>query len=295
MLASSPGKIIIFGEHAVVYGRHAVVTAINLRTFALVEKYREFVISSPLGTSGLDMDIHPYITSAIEKLKPFGVEGCRIEIRSDIPIASGLGSSSAVTVSVIAGINSEFELGLKLDEIYEIARQVEKDVQGIASGTDPFISTFGGCYLIPERKKINVGDIYFAVLNTGEKSITREMVNKVAKLRDEYPEIVEKIFDAIDAISLMAVDSLEKGRKREIGVLMEINQHLLAGLGVSSPGIERALGILRDAGLPGKLTGAGGGGSVIAVLDRESMEELRKEIPQVKIVRSEMEGVKIHD
>ncbi len=294
MIASAPGKIFIFGEHAVVYGRHAIVTAINLRTYADVRKSDEFKIISPLGITGLDMDVHPYITDAIKKLKPMGVEGCEIRITSEIPVASGLGSSSAVTVSVIAGLNAEFDLGLNYDEIYEIARQVEKDIQGIASGTDPFISTYGGSYLIPERERIDTGDIIVGVINTGEKSITKEMVAKVAELKKEYPEVVERIFDAIDAISLKAVKLMKNKEKEKIDTLIRINQDLLSSLGVSSPGIDNIINVLRGLGISGKLTGAGGGGSVICIPDSKSARNLKEIVPGIRIVRPENEGIKIH-
>jgi len=294
LIASAPGKIFIFGEHAVVYGRHAIVTAINLRTYADVRKSDEFRIISPLGTTGLDMDVHPYITDAIKKLKPMGVDGCEIRVTSEIPVASGLGSSSAVTVSVIAGLNAEFDLGLNPDEIYEIARKVEKDIQGIASGTDPFISTYGGSYLIPERERIDTGDIIVGVINTGEKSITKEMVAKVAQLKKEYPEVVERIFDAIDAISLMAVKLMKNKEKEKIDTLIRINQDLLSSLGVSSPGIDDIINVLREVGISGKLTGAGGGGSVICIPDSSSARNLKEIVPGIKILRPENEGVKIH-
>ncbi len=88
--------------------------------------------------------------------------------------------------------------------IFQMAKQVEIDVQGRASGIDPFISTFGGSWLFPERRKVKLPFKFF-VINFGSRS-TAEMVAKVAKLRERHPEVVEKIFDAIDAISLEASD-----------------------------------------------------------------------------------------
>ncbi|RLI80742.1 mevalonate kinase, partial [Archaeoglobales archaeon] len=260
MKASAPGKIFLFGEHAVVYGKRALVTAINLRCFATVKKRDDFRISSPLGITGLDYENHPYISHAIRRFTEFKkIKGVDVEIESQIPIASGLGSSSAVTVSVLKALDAEYETGLTDEEIYEIARKVEIDVQGIASGTDPFISTYGGCWLIPERRPIKIGDIHFLVIDTGIKSITGEMVKKVAELKEEFPEVVEGIMDSIDKITVAAIPEVDRMDLAAISKLMFINQSLLNAIGVSTRKIDEIVAELNSMGIASKLTGAGGG------------------------------------
>jgi len=263
MIASAPGKVIIFGEHAVVYGRHALVSAIDLRCYAKAEKHDNIVIESQLGKTGLDFNLHPYVSYAIKRfseIKP--LKGVYIKIWSDIPIASGLGSSSAVTVSVLKALDLLFETDLSREEIFEIARKVELDVQGIGSGIDPFISTFGGTWLIPERKRIDC-DVDFTVINTGRKSVTSEMVRKVAELREKYRDVVESIFDAIDYVAIRGASALNN--PKDLSFLIKVNHLLLKALGVSCSEIDDVVKKLEEIGVPAKITGAGGGGCVLAL------------------------------
>ncbi|RLI73928.1 mevalonate kinase [Archaeoglobales archaeon] len=294
MKASAPAKIILFGEHAVVYKKHALVTAVNLRCYADVRKSSNFKIISPLGTTSLDFEVHPWISFAIKnfsKIKP--IEGAEVKIESEIPIASGLGSSAAVTVSVLKALDAEFEAGLTNDDIYEIARQVEIDVQGMGSGTDPFISTLGGMWLVPKRERLKFKDFDILVVDTKEKSITSEMVRKVAELRDKYPDIINPIFDAIDGITLKAVKVLKSEidkevNKNELSELIFLNQCLLKAIGVSSIKIDEIVEKLKEKGIAAKLTGAGGGGCVIAIGNIQNVD-----LENSFIVKPEKEGVRI--
>ncbi len=296
MRASAPGKIFLFGEHAVVYGKRALVTAINLRCFANVKKRNGFRISSPLGTTGLDYEKHPYISHAIKRFTEMKkIKGADIKIESQIPIASGLGSSSAVTVSVLKALDAEYEASLTNEEIYEIARRVEVDVQGIASGTDPFISTHGGCWLIPERKPIKIGDAHFIVIDTGIKSITGEMVRNVAKLREEFPEVVDGIMDVIDRITATAIPELDKMDLTSISKLMFINQALLNAIGVSTKEINEIVAELNSMGIASKLTGAGGGGCVIGVGEPDILVKAKDKFKSAFFVNPEEEGVRIEE
>ena len=295
MLASAPGKVFLFGEHAVVYKRHAVVSAINLRCYAKVEKASDFKIISPLGITGIDFKIHPYISYAIKRFNQIRrINGARIEIKSQIPIASGLGSSAAVTVSVLKALDSEFEAGLDNETIYELARLVELDVQGIASGTDPFLSTYGGSWLIPERKKIDIKDLEIIVINTEKRSITAEMVKKVAELKKKYPEITESIFNTIDQISLAAVDFLHKGNLSSLSDLVVLNQLMLKSLGVSTQKIDKIIEEVEKLGLKLKITGAGGGGCLIGFGDKKTLEKIKKRY-NAFIITPEKDGARVEN
>ncbi|MCQ4153773.1 MAG: mevalonate kinase [Archaeoglobales archaeon] len=283
MIASAPGKIILFGEHSVVYGRHALVSAINLRCRVEAKKSRVFRVVSPLGITGLDFKVHPYVSFAIKRFSELKrIDGAELIIKSEIPIASGLGSSAAVTVATLKALSGEFDFMLTDEEIFELAKKVELDVQGRASGIDPFISTFGGSWIFPERKKVEILFDFF-VLKLWERS-TKMMVEKVAKLREKHPEILERIFDAIDAIALKApgCDS------EDFEELIHINQSLLRAIGVSSPEIDELISKLEKDGFKVKLTGAGGGGCIFGIYrDRKPGGSF--------VVKPEMEGVRIED
>lgn len=282
MIASAPGKIILFGEHAVVYGRHAIVSAINLRCRVKVERSSSFVIRSPLGTTGLDFTIHPYISYTVRRFQKLeSIEGAEITVSSDIPIGSGLGSSAAVIVATLKALCGEFGVELERDEIFELAKQVEIDVQGRASGIDPFISTFGGAWLFPERREVRVPFKFF-VINLGEKS-TAEMVSKVAKLRERHGETVNRIFDVIDSIAMSAVEKI--GDEEFIEELIVMNQSMLRAIGVSTPQIDELIARLEEEGFRVKITGAGGGGCIFGLYRGRAPAES-------VILESEREGVR---
>ncbi|MCS7119349.1 MAG: mevalonate kinase [Archaeoglobaceae archaeon] len=283
MIASAPGKIILFGEHAVVYSRRALVSAIDLRCRVEVKRSTEFKIISPLGVTSIDFKIHPYVSFALERFKEIReINGVEILIRSDIPIASGLGSSSAVTVATIKALSEEFNAGLSDEEIFEIARKVEMDVQGRGSGVDPFISTFGGSWIFPKKIKVDLSLELF-VVKLWERA-TKTMVEKVANLRRRYGDVVEKIFDAIDQITLKSLNcSLE-----DFEELIYINQSLLRAIGVSSPEIDEVVAKMEKFGFRVKITGAGGGGCVYGLFKGKKPEGSF-------VVKTNAEGVRIEN
>lgn len=285
MIASAPGKVILFGEHAVVYGRHAIVSAINRRCKVRVEKSSEFRIKSQLGVTGLDFETHPYISYAIKRFSSIAdIKGAEIDVESEIPVGAGLGSSGAVVVATLKALSAEFGVEISNEDILEMAKKVEIDVQGKASGIDPFISTYGGAWLFPERIKVNIPFSFF-VVNLGKRS-TAKMVSKVAKLKERHPEVLERIFDAIDAISLEA--SRNMGDTDFINELISINQSLLRAIGVSTPEIDELIAKFEKDGMIVKVTGAGGGGCVFGIFNGKRPENSM-------VVECETEGVRIED
>ncbi len=295
MIASAPGKVILFGEHAVVYGRHAVVTAINRRCYAEVKKASEFHIRSRVGSSGLDFRKHPYISHAVKRFREFRrVEGADITIDSEIPVGSGLGSSSAVTVSVLKAMDAEFEGGLTPEDIFKISRDVELDVQGKGSGTDPYISTYGGAWLIPDKKDFTIEGLQFVVVDSQQSSSTRKMVSRVAQLREEHSGIIDAVFDVIDNISLSSVEYLQNKDLNALSRLIHLNQCMLNSIDVSTEIIDLLVQNLSRAGVTAKITGAGGGGCVVGVGDEKNIHKVLEEYPAF-LLEPETEGVRIED
>jgi len=265
---SAPGKIYLFGEHAVVYGEPAIACAVELRTRVNAASSDKITISSDLGTTGLDHEIHPYVSSAIEKL---GRRNVSLKISSDIPVGSGLGSSAAVTIATLAAINLEFKLGHTNDELARMGHEIEQKVQGAASPTDTFVSTFGGVVEIPSRKRFDVLECGVVIGNTNKGATpkkTAKLVKHVAMLREEYPEVIDPIIRTIGSFSKKGEILVKKKDYISLGKLMNVNHGLLDALGVGTAELSALVYAARNAGAYGaKITGAGGGGCMVALTD----------------------------
>jgi mevalonate kinase len=265
---SAPGKIYLFGEHAVVYGEPAIACAVKLRTRVTAKKSDAITISSDLGATGLDFDIHPYVSSAIERL---GSRKVSINISSDLPVGSGLGSSAAVTIATLAAINIECGLGYDDEELARMGHEIELKVQGAASPTDTFVSTFGGVIEIPSRKRLDILDCSIVIGNTNKGATpkkTAKLVRQVAVLREEYPEVINPIIRTIGSFAGKGEVLVKKKDYISLGKLMNVNHGLLDALGVGTTELSALVYAARDAGAFGaKITGAGGGGCMVALAD----------------------------
>jgi mevalonate kinase len=270
---SAPGKIYLFGEHAVVYGETAIACAVELRTRVRAEINDSIIIQSQIGRTGIDFEKHPYISSVIEKMKGMvamrgiaPIEGVFLEVDSEIPVGSGLGSSAAVTIACIGALNELFGCGLSLEEIAKTGHEIEIRIQGAASPTDTYVSTFGGVVTIPERRKLRIPDCGIVIGDTGIFSSTTELVANVRKLWESYPELIEPLMASIGRISKTGESLVMAGDYPSIGRLMNVNQGLLDALGVNILELSRLIYSARKAGAFGaKITGAGGGGCMVAL------------------------------
>ncbi|MEM2263299.1 MAG: mevalonate kinase [Candidatus Bathyarchaeia archaeon] len=322
VVASAPAKVILFGEHFVVYGEPAIVLAIDKRAYAKVEirqDKRLFIHSQNLGVSAFFEDddikvekgdlkeakikLEP-IKCAVEKvLKKAGEKvGLNVEVHSTVPVAAGLGSSAAVASAVAAAVGAALNVEMSKEDVFRIAFEAEKIMHGTPSGVDPAISTFGGTMLFQLDtgfKPLEVkADIPLVIGNTGVERSTRVQVAKVRELRDKYPQIIEPMMRTAREIVLQAVEALRKGDLQTLGELMNINHALLYGLGVSDESLEWLINAARRAGALGaKLTGAGGGGCMIALASMERLEKVLEAVQRAGasafIARKTDEGVKI--
>ena len=268
---TAPGKIYLFGEHAVVYGKRAIASAINLRTTVTVAESDQTTITSSLGTTGIDYTVHPHISRCIESLS---VPAVSIKIDSEIPVGSGLGSSAAAVIATLGALNHEFELGMDKTALASAGHAIEREVQGAASPTDTFVSTMGGTVVItpgasqPVSAKLRLIDCNIVIGDTQEFSSTKELVGNVRILHERYPAVMNPIFDTIDSLAEIGVPSIEKGDYRSVGELMNIDHGLLDAIGVGSAKLSRLVYAARGAGAYGaKITGAGGGGCIVALAD----------------------------
>lgn len=274
---SAPGKIILFGEHAVVFGKPAFALAIDLRINATISASDQYLVNGrPMKTQ-----YHPYISKALDE----AWNGPPVEVttRSRIPPASGLGSSAAVVVATVASMLAE-KGRFAPDAVARKAFQVELGVQGRASPTDTSTSTNGHGVLVGQEKmdgflwKIEDGarawwvhdrevpELTFVVGHTGIRASTGPLVAGVKKLVDEEPEAAEAV-ERIAEIVMDGVEAAEKGDKAKVGTLMLENHRLLNSLGVGHSLLDKAVEACAPVSFGAKLTGAGGGGSMIALTD----------------------------
>ena len=297
---SAPGKIYIFGEHAVVYGENAIACAVDLRTRVRVELNDSIIIQSKIGRTGIDFEKHPYITSVIEKIREnTPIKGVFLEIDSEIPMGSGLGSSAAVTIASIGALNEMFGCGLSLEEIAQLGHEIELQVQGVASPTDTYVSTFGGVVTIPERRKLRIPDCGIVIGDTGIFSSTKELVANVRKLYEGYPKLIQPLLASIGKISLIGEPIVLAGDYPSIGRLMNVNQGLLDALGVNIIELSSLIYSSRRAGAFGaKITGAGGGGCMFALTSPDKCEQVGEAISKaggkVTITKPTKQGLKLH-
>lgn len=296
---SAPGKIFLFGEHAVVYGKTAIACAIDLRAHVTVEAAPTVQMKGPNGNTELNPRKHPYIYAVAEQFQALTeMTGINIDIHSDIPVGSGLGSSAAVTVATIKALDVYYGTNLSLEEIARMAHRVETEVQGRASPTDTFVSTFGGMVQIPERKKLGFYDMLIVIGNTGKFSSTRKIVSNVAALKERHPAVIGQIMDTISVISEAGIEYIQEGDFHTVGELMNINQGLLDSIGVGSKELSELVYASRKAGALGsKITGAGGGGCMIALCEHKNLSRVAHSIKRAGgdsfICRTSNTGVRV--
>ncbi|MEM2341471.1 MAG: mevalonate kinase [Candidatus Bathyarchaeia archaeon] len=322
--ASAPAKVILFGEHFVVYDKMAVVMAIDRRAYVTVKPRSDdkiFIKSNLIGSSGaftfngkyqpieggLDGEVKfkPLYAIARNIMDSFGERmGLEIEVDSLIPVAAGLGSSAAVSVASAAAILNLLEVDLNKDQIFKLAFESERIVHGNPSGVDPATSTYGGILIYRRGEGIKRLDIEvnlpLIVGNTRIERMTGEMVLYVSNMRRRYQSVIDKIMDAGDSIATLGIEALKRGDLRALGDLMNINHALLYAIGVSNEAIERLISAARRAGALGaKLTGAGGGGCVIALSLPENTQRVAEAIERAGgesfVTSRALEGVKIEE
>ncbi|RQG95972.1 mevalonate kinase [Natrarchaeobius chitinivorans] len=293
-LSSAPGKVYLFGEHAVVYGEPAVPCAIERRARVGVEPREDGklrVHAEDLSLDGFtveygaaaddrpDVDVSEslvtaatqYVDSAIEQVRDATGEddvGFDVTIESDIPLGAGLGSSAAVAVAAIDAGTRAVGTTLESGELAERAYRTEYDVQeGQASRADTFCSATGGAVRVEgdDCRSIEAPDLPIVVGFDGGAGDTGELVAGVRTLREEYAFAADTV-EAIGDVVRNGEEALADGDLAEVGRLMDFNHGLLSALGVSSRSLDSMVWAARDAGAIGaKLTGAGGGGCIVAL------------------------------
>ncbi len=234
-------------------------------------------------------------------LKEFGALDLHVKVESDIPPAAGLGSSAAIVVATIAALNEHLNLGLSKDDIAAKAYRIEKTVQqGLGSPMDTALATYGGYLKVSDKiQKIDLPEMVIVVGYTDRQHDTRSEVQKVQSLRQSYPDVVGPIFSAIGIITAKAIPMIKDGCFEELGRLMNVNHGLLEAVGVGTRELNDLVYAARGAGraLGAKITGAGGGGCIIALPPKEGSSAMVTAIRQAQgrafTVKTGCEGVRI--
>ncbi|MCD6262871.1 mevalonate kinase, partial [Candidatus Bathyarchaeota archaeon] len=187
-----------------------------------------------------------------------------------------LGSSAAASVATVAAVGELLGGGLTPDEISLLAYEAERVVHGTPSGIDNTIATYGGGLIYERGKSMerleSLREIPLVIGNTGRSRSTGELVERVRRLREKYRTLVDPIIDAIAHIARLGREALLEGDLQRMGELMRMNHGLLWALGVSSPELDRLVNAALEAGALGaKLTGAGGGGCMIALAEPDRL------------------------
>ncbi|MES1928475.1 3-hydroxy-3-methylglutaryl-coenzyme A reductase [Salinisphaera dokdonensis CL-ES53] len=286
------GKIILLGEHSVVYGRHAIAAPIPLHIRAEVKPQPEHT-DLMIPRWGVEMrlsepersvsSLHASITLIAERLD-LADRGMRIDVFPHIPRANGLGASAALAVAVIRAMARCFEVDISEREISNLAFDCEKIAHGTPSGIDNTLATFGRPILFRKENALARAEIRdlstpapipVVIGLSGVATLTMQTVGSVRAAWEKNPARYESIFSQIDALALAGADALKKGDIAELGELMNIDHGLLNALQVSSREIEELVEIARQNGALGaKLTGGGGGGAMIAIAEPERTQPI---------------------
>lgn len=277
---SAPGKLMLFGEHAVVYGYPCIATAIDERLFVSIEETGDgkVAVDAPQVSDTRFVDEAINVAIAQWQIKH---NGFRLTTKSAFSGKYGFGSSSAVTVATLKALVALYRKKVDNRMIFDAAYEVVLSVQGAASGFDVAAATYGGTIYYQRGgsilEPIPAVDIPLIIGYTGVKADTKTLVAEVAKKRDAEPEKVERIFEAMVNIVDEAREQIMEGDWVRVGRLMDFNQEYLRNLGVSSEKLESLISAAKKAGAYGaKLSGAGGGDCMIALADpskRQAVED----------------------
>ncbi len=286
-VGTAPGKFILCGEHAVVYGRPAIAAPLfQVQARAAVYPDRECVVAAVDIQRRLRVaaapDDEPLATIVRLVCAELGQPPppWRIDVSSEIPIASGLGSGAAVATATARGLLAAFGVELPAERLSALVYEVEKLHHGTPSGIDNTVVVYGQPVWFvrgaPPQPFAAGAPLHLLVADTGVASPTRLAVGDVRRGWEADPGRYEALFDGVGALVTQARACIESGDAPALGALLNENQSLLAEMGVSSPELDHLVAAARQAGCLGaKLSGGGRGGNMIALVTPDKVEVVR--------------------
>jgi mevalonate kinase len=308
--ASAPGKVIILGDHFVVHGSSAISAAISKRASVSVKESEGQGLVSFGGTKsslydddGKFVAVKAVARNVLAELKES--KNLHISIESEIPAGSGLGSSAAVSVSTAAALLRFFGQNAEGEVVSNLARAGEAAVHGNPSGIDVATCLSGGAIMFNRSsgyKAIKGGsNTRLLVVFTNIERNTKDLIDKVSLVRKTYPSFFESLSKSMSDFSVMGARAIEEGNLPLLGALMNFSETALSWIGVSNKPIEELIEKINAAGpcYGAKLTGAGGGGSVIALPEENIAEKIvpiiSKEYPFAFLTNLSQEGLKVDE
>ena len=277
--ASAPGKVILFGEHAVVYGRPALAVPVTqVRATATIRPASDgFWLDVPaLGSRYRleDATLNDPLAMAVRLVLAKAGQAppdAAVRLESNVPVAAGLGSGAAVCTAVVRAVAGALGLALSHAEVSELVFETETLLHGTPSGIDNTVVAYGQpVYFIKGQppRPFNVACPFNLLIgDTGRPSPTKLAVADVRAGYEREPERYNRLFDEIGALAELAHTRLEGGVPAALGPLMVKNHGLLQALGVSSPELDHLVATAMAAGAGGaKLSGGGRGGNMLALV-----------------------------
>ena len=288
--ASAPGKVILFGEHFVVYGVKAILCSINKRVTVTAEKTtdKKIFINSEIGN--LILEPNKSISEINSPLKPFYYlankviknqdTGIQIKIDSEIPLGVGLGSSSACCVAGAAAIFKLFG-NISKEEILELAIEAERTIFENTSGADCTVCVYGGIMEYDKKqgfKKIeDEPNFQLVIANSNIEHSTESMVSGVKTFVIKNKEEFSKLLNQESKLVEDVLKLLKENNPEELGEKINQNQKYLETIGISNNQLKKMIEIGQKTSFGAKITGSGGGGCIFALTNESNVEQSLKE------------------
>ena len=287
--ASAPGKVILFGEHFVVYGVKAILCAIDKRITVIAEKTKERKIFVKSNIGRLKLEKNTPLSEINSPLKPFYYlankiirnheTGIKIIVESDIPLGVGLGSSSACCVAGAAAISRLFTDTTR-EEILKLAIEAERTIFQNTSGADCTVCTYGGIMEYDKKngftKIESQPNFHLVIANSNIEHSTETVVAKVKKFKEKNEEGFSILCKNESKLIEDVLKALKENNIKEIGNKVIQNQQYLEKIGISNNRLRDMIKIGKNGSFGAKITGAGGGGCIFALTDKLNLDNTVK-------------------